>query len=253
MAECPAADRAWKPDAPQALQSTFRHSYPGWQPAGAEGLGLGTRPAPAAVPFLGNTVYRTSYTGKAAAPTDVLKEVLQPVIGVSLDGRTTASTAYLPHAHLPATEYQAPAERAKRVLAPAAKALFDDATSYALHYPAYGVVAPAESARRPQSAASGAPFAGATTYQEVYTPKEVPASERAVQKRGGGFEAGIETRDWRTQAGDDYVPLPLEGLACPAASLPRPPSPSAAPQAWEADAAGNNHVLWDTTRRQWAL
>jgi hypothetical protein len=225
-------------------------SYPGHPARRPDDLGL-QRPAPAKVPFLGKTVYQASYTEKSAHNQESLKQVvLPPPSGVSLDGRTVTGLAYT--AHGPMEEFVARPEPTPAWAVPREKtdAPFVGDTSYVAHYPPHPGARPSATARKPQvAAATEAPFDATTTHRDMHRLLPLPKSDAHVPKRGDGYDIPSETRDFSTQHLDDYTPKrPLPGTQCIAATLPRPPSPSAAPQAWE-----NEHVLWDTKRGTWAL
>ena len=49
----------------------------------------------------------------------------------------------------------------------------------------------------------------------------------------------------------DFPAHPI-ALPCPASRLPAPPTAATAGGAWEKDAAGKDHVLWDAEKRCWA-
>jgi hypothetical protein len=233
-------------------ESVYHHDYPGWEAAPPSGLGI-PRTLPRNVPFLGKTTYAVSYTGTQAAREAPPPDTHLPLpTGVPFDGRTIARTSWVPHAHLPGTEFVAPVEAAPAPAPSRVPAPFDATSSYTAHYPPHPGARPPASFKRPEAALPSIPFTATSTHRALHDEKALPEDGRV--RIAGSFAALAETRDWTTQHGTDFVPKPLSpGVLCPASRLPRPPSPSAAPQAWERDGAGTDHVLWDTAARRWAL
>lgn len=213
---------------------------------------LGARPQTATVPFLGNSVYRSSYRGASAAQQKPLQALALPSTTIPFEGRSFSNSAHQPFAHLPGTEYEHRHDRPAPQLQPKQNAPFEGSSTHVSDYPPHAGLHAAQSARRPQvAAAAGVPFDAATTYQDVH--RWQPGTKRPTPSftLAGKYDRLPDNRDFSTTQSVDYVPKPLESDAiCPAARLPSAPQPQDAPQAWD-DA--QQHVLWDTKRGTWAL
>ncbi len=101
----------------------------------------------------------------------------------------------------------------------------------------------------PKAAEVSVPFDGDTTYHHDY-PGHAPQLRRGPAPPAAALPPSVALPDgFLTTSGHDFpahhIPAP-----CPAARLPPPPQPGA--PAWEKDAKGKDHVLWDAERKGWA-
>lgn len=252
----PLSRAPWQPDAPAPtyfLETLHKASYPGWPVGPPETLGV-TKPERAKVPFLGKTTYAVTYTPKTGGVQEKRVALSYPASAdVHFDGRTIASQSFKPYAHLPGGDMiqfpdPVPAHLQGR---PKTDAPLEGETQHMRDYPPYPGARPAPSAKRPQvAAAADAPFVGISQTQDIHRQLALPNNDENFKPgRGEGYIIPQETRDFSTQQVDDFPPRPIPSSSlCPASRLPAPPSPNAAPTAWE-----GQHVLWDTQLKRWAV
>lgn len=262
---CVEDSRAWAPNPPAPspfLQTEHTRNFVGHPVTGAfqgQSLGLARTEHARNVPFMGRSTYRTFHEDRVRradpaelAPPTILRAPLLPVASaVPLLGVTQQARAHQPFRHLPETGFVMPESVHRAPPPPIGEAFFEGEGSHAVHYPPravdYATSRPA-SFKPHQTAASSARFEGASHSNSTHAPLDASGVSGPVRVPKT-FVAIDETRDFETQASADYPPRQLQrDTTCPAARLGRPPSPSAAPNAWAGE-----HVLYDVGTRKWAV
>lgn len=206
----------------------------------------GTAVRPQSARWMGSSTYAREYRGARGDRPDILRQYV-PLAG-AFDPRTT-------HKHDYAGEAGdwAPAPVAlARPIPPAASAPFTGTTSYRDQYRRWEG-APAATFARPQSAAASAAFSGRTHTSSVHV--EMHGERVGSYAPPISAPGGRDTRLWHTEHEEQYTRKDaLADDVCPASRLPvPPPRPEAAPNAYERDALGQSHVLWDTSTGRWAV
>lgn len=257
------------------LQSSHRRDFPGHEaaPVGpAAVLPADAAPAPGGskVPFFGRTAARDYGAGVAAGlpggagqQVRASPDIASAGYGERLDCRTTHAHFYRPHAHLPATDKpdaQRPHRPAATLSLGSSSAPFEGTGPHERDYPHHAGARPAGSCKPGGSAASDAPFGGRTEFEATHGAlgdvRPWPGAAIRVPPSSSPGHAADE-RSFATETSAHYTPKVLavpgrDGGVCPAARLPEPPPPAAAPGLWTADESGMRHALWDPARRTWA-